>query len=109
MVACEDNSKLGRVERDGADTLTLAPSGADPDVLAIDAGLGWLYLAAESGDLRVFDLRKPGLVGVGQQHAGAASHSVAVDPTTRHVFFPLAIGPHGTPVLRIMRPSAIGP
>jgi DNA-binding beta-propeller fold protein YncE len=109
LVACEDNSKLGRVELDGAHGLAFAPSGADPDVLAIDSGLGWLYLAAESGDLRVFDLQKPGLVSVGQQHAGAASHSVAVDPATHQVFFPLAIGPHGTPVLRIMRPLSIAP
>ncbi len=109
LVACEESSKLARVELDGAHRLALAPSGADPDVLAIDADLGWLYVAAESGDLRVFDLRKPGLVSMGQQHVGAASHSVAVDPTTHHVFFPLAVGPHGTPVLRIMRPAATAP
>jgi len=106
LIACEGNSKLARVELEGKHAVVLAPSGSDPDVLAIDAALGWLYVAAESGDLRIFDLAKPGLVSLGQQRPGPASHSVAVDPTTHHVFFPLAVGPHGTPVLRIMRPAA---
>ena len=83
----------------------IAPSGADPDVLAIDPGLGWLYVAAESGDLRVFDIKKPGLVGIDSEHPGDASHSVAVDPATHHVFFPLEKGPAGKPVLRIMKPA----
>jgi len=105
LIACEGNSKIARVELDGAHALDLAPSGADPDVLAIDAGLGWLYVAAESGDVRVFDVQKPALVSIGREHPGSASHSVAVDPSTHRVFFPLAIGPRGTPVLRIMRPT----
>jgi hypothetical protein len=104
LIACEDNAKVLRVGLDGVPALTLAAAGADPDVLAIDAGLGRLYVAAESGDLRIFDLSRPGLVAVGREHPGHASHSVAVDPTTHHVFFPLAAGPQGTPVLRIMRP-----
>jgi DNA-binding beta-propeller fold protein YncE len=105
LVACEGNSKIARVELDGAHAIDLAPSGADPDVLAIDVGLGWLYVAAESGDLRVFDLQKPALVSIGREQPGSASHSVAVDPSTHRVFFPLAAGPRGTPVLRIMRPT----
>jgi DNA-binding beta-propeller fold protein YncE len=105
FIACEDNSKLARVELDGKHAVTLAPSGSDPDVLAVDPGLKLLYVAAESGDLRIFDLARPGLVSVGRERPGRASHSVAVDAETHHVFFPLALGPHGTPVLRIMRPT----
>src|SRR5204863_8244643 len=97
--------KVARVELDGAHALSLAASGADPDVLAIDAGLGWLYVAAESGDVRIFDLNKAGLVSIGREHPGKSSHSVAVDPTTHHVFFPLAVGRSGRPELRIMRPA----
>lgn len=107
LVACEGNSTVARVALDGEHAVTLAPSGLNPDVLAVDVGLGLLYVAAESGDLRVFDLAKAGLVTVGHEHPGPASHSVAVDPATHHVFFPLAVGPHGAPVLRIMRP--VGP
>ncbi len=105
LIACESNSKLVRVDLVGAaHHLDIASSGADPDVLAIDPALGWLYLAAESGDLKVFDIDKPGLVTIDSEHPGAESHSVAVDPETHHVFFPLEKGPAGKPVLRIMKP-----
>jgi DNA-binding beta-propeller fold protein YncE len=105
LIACEGNSKVARVELAGEYAVALASSGSDPDVLAIDAGLGLLYVAAESGDLRVFDLAKAGLVTLGREHPGPASHTVAVDAATHHVFFPLAVGPHGAPVLRMMRPA----
>ena len=105
LIACEGNSKLARVDLGGAHPLVTAPTGADPDVLAIDPGLGWLYVAAESGDLRVFDLNKAGLVPLGSQHPGAHSHSVAVDAATHHLFFPLIAGSSGAPVLRIMKPT----
>jgi DNA-binding beta-propeller fold protein YncE len=105
LVACEGNSRVARVELDGPHALSLTASGAQPDVLALDAGLGWLYVAAESGDVRIFDLSKPGLVTIGRERPGNGSHSVAVDPVTHHVFFPLAVGPRGTPLLRIMRPA----
>jgi DNA-binding beta-propeller fold protein YncE len=106
LIACEVNSKVVRVDLvDAAHPLQIAPSGADPDVMAIDPGLGWLYVAAESGDLKVFDLNKPGLGEIDSEHPGDASHSVAVDPSTHHVFFPLVKGANGTPVLRIMKPK----
>ena len=105
FVACEGNELLARVALDGDHAITTAPSGGGPDVLGIDPGLGWLYLAAESGDLTVFDVSQPGLALVGHDHPGNNSHSVAVDPATHRVFFPLVAGPKGTPVLRIMRPG----
>lgn len=106
FVACEDNARLLRVDlSNSAHPIAIAPTGAGPDVLAIDPGLGWLYVAAESGDLRVFDIGKPRLVPIGSEHPGDGSHSIAVDPETHHVFFPLAKGPKGEPVLRIMKPS----
>jgi DNA-binding beta-propeller fold protein YncE len=80
-------------------------SGKGPDVMAVDPGLGRLYVAAESGELTVFDISQPGLVALGTAHPGDASHSVAVDPASHYVFFPLIKGPKGTPVLRIMKPS----
>ena len=106
LIACEGNAKVLRVELAGTHALALAPSGADPDVLAIDPGLSLLYVAAESGDLRLFDLSKPGLVLLGQQHAGKGAHSLAVDAVSHHIFFPRAHGPHGAPLLRIMRPAS---
>jgi len=104
LIACEKNSMVARVQLDGAHAVTLAPSGLEPDVLAIDAGLKLLYVASESNDVRVFDLSKPGLVPAGRARPGPASHTVACDAATHQVFFPLAVGPQGTPVLRVMRP-----
>jgi hypothetical protein len=75
--------------------------------MSVDAKLGWLYVAAESGDLTVFDLTPPGLTLLGRDHPGSNAHSVAVDPVTHRTFFPLAKGPKGTPVLRIMQPSYV--
>jgi DNA-binding beta-propeller fold protein YncE len=102
FIACENNHQLARVALDGSNAIALGPTGSGPDVLSIDPGLGWLYVAAESGDLTVFDIQKPGVALVGHDHPGANSHSVAADPVTHRVFFPLTAGP----VLRIMRATA---
>lgn len=105
FIACEDNNKLARVDLGGAHAVSLGATGAGPDVLSIDPGLGWLYVAAESGDLAVFDIKQPGVSLVGHDSPGGNSHTVAADPATHRVFFPLPSGPSGSPVLRIMRPS----
>lgn len=105
FIACEGNDLLMRVELDGAHAATSAPTGSGPDVLAIDPTLGWLYVAAEGGDLTVFDVARPGVALIGHDKPGASSHTVAVDPATHRVFFPLMKGPTGKPVLRIMRPT----
>jgi len=105
FIACEGNDKLARVELAGAQTIAIASTGSGPDVLGIDPGLGWLYVAAESGDLTVFDINQPGVVLVGHDRPGDNAHTVAADPSTHRTFFPLPAGSNGTPVLRIMRPA----
>jgi DNA-binding beta-propeller fold protein YncE len=106
FVACENNDTLARVDLGGAHAVVTAKTGGGPDVMSIDPGLGRLYVASESGDLVVFDIDKPGLVLVDREKPGDNAHSVAVDPATHRVFFPLMSGPNGTPVLRIMRPAS---
>lgn len=105
FIACERNATLARVDLADAHAVVTAKTGNGPDVLSVDPGLGWLYVAAESGDLTVFDIGQPGLVAIDHEHPGDNAHSVAVDPATHRVYFPLMVGPKGTPVLRIMRPS----
>ena len=104
FIACEGNDTLARVDLDGAHAVVTAPTGAGPDVMSMDPGLGSLYVAAESGDLTVFDMSQPGLVQLDREHPGDHAHSVAVDPATHRVFFPLMAGPNGKPALRIMQP-----
>lgn len=82
-------------------TLSL-PTGVD--VLAFDPGLGRLYAASETGTVAVFRVGVDGGV-VEMAHAFLApnAHSVAVDPSTHRVYFPLE-SVDGKPVLRVMLP-----
>lgn len=105
FIACEGNDMLARVDLEGAHAIATTKTGAGPDVLAVDAALGWIYVAAESGDLTIVDMTQPGVVAIDREHAGDHAHSVAVDPATHRVFFPLMLGSGGKPVLRIMQPS----
>lgn len=105
FIACEDNATVLRVDLAGDHAVASASSGSDPDVLAIDSTFGWLYVAAESGDLTVFDIGKPGLVEIDREYPADESHTVSVDSATHHVYFPLPKGVDGKPVLRIMKPT----
>jgi DNA-binding beta-propeller fold protein YncE len=105
FVACENNNLVLRVELAGVHGIASAATGEGPDVLAIDPDLGWLYVAPESGDVTIFDINQPGLAVVGHVHPGENAHTVAADPATHRVFFPLMRGPAGTPILRIMKPT----
>lgn len=105
FVACEGNDVLVRVDLETGAVLGWKAVGAGVDVLAIDRGLLWLYAAAESGDLTVFDIGRDGLVEIDHENVGANAHSVAVDPASHRVFFPLVRGANGKPALRIMQPS----
>ena len=105
FIACEDNDKLARVDLGGAHAITIGATGGGPDVLSIDASKGWLYVAAESGDVTIWDITQPGTSLVGHDQPGNNAHTVAADPTTHRVFFPLPQGTGATPVLRIMRPN----
>ncbi len=105
LIACEGNSVLARLDLDSSHALVTAPTGSVPDVLSVDPTLGWLYVASEGGALTVFDLSQPGLMDIDDESPGPNAHSVAVDPATHRVYFPLMRGDGGTPVLRIMRPA----
>ncbi len=108
FVACEDDDVVARVDLAPPHAMTTAPAGAGPDVLAIDPGLGRLYVAAERGDLHVFDVTRPGLVRLGHQDVGRNAHSLAVDPASHRVYVPLVAGRDGSPSLRVMEPYPKG-
>ncbi len=84
-------------------TATL-PLPAGIDVLAFDAGLGRLYAASENGTVAVFRVASDGSVAeMARAFLAPNAHSVAVDPTTHRVYFPLE-NVSGKPVLRVMAP-----
>lgn len=102
FVAGEENHKLALVDLIEMKVLATYEVGEDPDVLAFDAGLGMLYVSAESGDVRVFREDGQKLVPAGKLSMPRA-HTVCVDPATHLVYFPLE-NLDGHAVLRIMEP-----
>ena len=104
FAACEDNSKLVVFDLETKKATATLSVGADPDVLAFDPGLRRLYVSAESGIISVFDERDRGLQKVGEGFFAANAHSVAVDPKTHRVYFPLQ-NINGKPMLRIAIPT----
>ena len=104
FVAGEANAMLALVDLTTMKVLATYPVGKDPDVLAFDSGLKWLYVSAESGQVTVFRLNGKSLASVGRLSMPYA-HTVSVDSETHLVYFPLQ-NMNGYPVLRIMAPPA---
>lgn len=103
FVAGEGNNKLAIFDLTNGQVLAIYPVGKDPDVLTFDPGPKLLYVSAESGDVRAFQENGKSLKAVGQLSMPHA-HTVAVDPDTHLVYFPLQ-SVNGKPVLRIMEPA----
>jgi YVTN family beta-propeller protein len=102
FVACEDNATLVWLDMRSMRLVKAWSIGNDPDVLALDPKTNRLYVAAESGVVSIFadatDVHR-----IAQGFLAAAAHTVAVDPVSHLVYFPLEnIG--GAPLLRVMEP-----
>jgi YVTN family beta-propeller protein len=102
-IACEGNAKLLVVDLDSKQVLASAPVGEEPDVLAFDEVLRWLYVASESGVVSVFEQDGKRLKKIGEGLLAKRAHSVAADPETHRVYFPLE-NVDGRAVIRIMEP-----
>ena len=100
FVAGQGNHVVALVELNSMKVLATYPVGPRPDVLAFDADLGQLYVSSESGNVSVFHLRGRELVLRGELFMPHA-HTVAIDPRTHLVYFPLE-SVEGRPLLRIM-------
>jgi YVTN family beta-propeller protein len=104
FIACEGNDKLLVMDLRNKKIVYRFNVGKGLDVPAYDAGLGLLYLASESGLVSEFKVSSQGVTKIGEGLVGPNAHTVAVDPKTHEVYFPLKeVG--GRPVLRVMRPS----
>lgn len=103
FVAGEENHSLALVNLDSMKVLSTYQVGDDPDVLAFDPGLKRLYVSAESGTVTILQYRHEKLALLGSLNMPHA-HTVAVDPATHLVYFPLE-NINGHPILRIMRPT----
>lgn len=105
FVACDGNARLLLVDMNSMRVLSIHKTGRAPDVLAFDAGLDRLYVASESGVVAVFQLDGNTLHLLGRGYLAYEAHSVAVDPRTHKVYFPLQ-NMGGDGVLRIMAPDS---
>jgi len=92
FVACEKSDSLVVFDLAAKRFTQTLDVGKTPDVLAVDAASHRLYVAAESGELGVFDTRGDSVVKLGQGIAGPGAHSVAVDPMSHLVYLPLTDG-----------------
>ncbi len=102
FVAGEENHSLAVFDLISAKVLSVQDVGGNPDVLAFDPGLKRLYVSAESGTVTVFQENGTHLKEIDRFNTPHA-HTVAVDPGTHLVYFPLEdVG--GRPLLRIMKP-----
>lgn len=100
FVAGEGNSKLVVVDLNNMQVGPPLPVGREPDVLAFDTGTKCLYVAAESGQIKIFQEVNRTLKPVGELQL-PHGHTVSVDSKTHLVYFPLE-NLDGKPVLRIM-------
>ncbi|MGH9484029.1 MAG: YncE family protein, partial [Terriglobales bacterium] len=103
FIAGEGNHTLAVFNLKTRTLLSRHQVGADPDVLAFDPGLKRLYVSAESGTVTVFQESGHDLILLGRIQMPHA-HTVAVDPGTHLVYFPLQ-DIDGRPLLRIMKPA----
>jgi len=102
FIACEDNAAFVWLDMRTMRIVKTWTIGANPDVLALDAVRYRLYVAAESGVVSIFTDDKT-VRRLAQGYLAPAAHTVAVDPITHVIYFPLA-NINGRPVLRIMEP-----
>src|SRR6185312_10304620 len=104
FIACEDNSKLLVLDLASRKVRATFEVADDPDVLAFDASLGWLYVAGESGEVSIFKVTGQSVGPLATAMLGPNAHVVAVDGTTHQAYFPLK-PMLGKSRMRITRPQ----
>jgi DNA-binding beta-propeller fold protein YncE len=105
FVACDGNATLLTVDVSRGQVTGTSPVGDGPDVLAYDQGAQRLYVAAESGEVTILDLRNGDLVVAGSARLASGAHVVAVDPATHHTYYPVPAGSDGDPALLERAPT----
>jgi YVTN family beta-propeller protein len=100
FVDCIDNATLVMVDLRSMRVLSTQSTGKSPDLMALDTGWHYLYIAAESGVVSVFDEQGRTLRELNKGYIAPGAHSVAVNQKTHDLYFPLQ-DMNGQPILRI--------
>jgi DNA-binding beta-propeller fold protein YncE len=110
FVAGETNARIAVLDLTSDRVVATYSVGAEPDVLAFDPAWGRLYVGTESGTVSAFTeiAARDGMHLVRDgDFALPHAHTVAVDPRTHLIYFPLQdIG--GAPVVRVMTATPPG-
>jgi DNA-binding beta-propeller fold protein YncE len=100
FVGCEANATMVTVDLANRHVIEHHEVGDSPDVLAYDSGTRRVYVAAESGWVSIFDQDHRRLAARGSDFLADGAHSLALDPTTHHIYIPIPKNRNGSPVLR---------
>src|SRR5215471_9853753 len=100
FVDCADNATLLMVDLVSMRVITTQSVGNKPDLMALDSGWHYLYVASESGMVSVFDEHGQTLHKLNEGYVAPGAHSVAVDQATHYIYLPLQ-NVSGRPILRI--------
>jgi len=103
FVACDENARLLVMDLGDWRELATFEVGDQPDVLALDPGLGRLYVASESGIVSVLEEHGKAVKSLGSSFLADEAHTVTVDPITHRVYFALE-NVNGKAVVRVMAP-----
>jgi DNA-binding beta-propeller fold protein YncE len=106
FVGCEANATMVTIDLAARSVIDHHDVGETPDVLAYDAGVNRIYVAAESGWVSIFDHTRGHLTSRGSAHLADGAHSLALDATTHYTYFPIPTGgPQSSPVVREYEPT----
>lgn len=107
FVACDGNATLLTLDLRTEKVTGVDTVGGSPDVLSLDDSLHRLYVSAESGTVAVFQEKAHSLTKLGMAFLANEAHTVAADPRTHLVYFPLEVGSKGGPQLLVMKAAGI--
>ncbi len=100
LVDCTDNAALLMIDMTSMKIISTQSVGKNPDLMTLDNGQHYLYVASESGVVSVFDEHGRTLKKVNEGYVDTGAHTIAVDQDTHYIYLPLQnVG--GKPILRI--------
>jgi len=104
FIACEGNDRLLVLDLQTKKIAASFQVGKDPDVLAFDPALHYVYVAGEAGVITIFNAAGGQVSKIAEVFLGPNAHVVAVDANTHEAYFPL-MNVAGRSMLRITRPN----
>lgn len=100
FVDCADNTTVVMLDLQSMQMLSTQSTGKSPDLMALDGGWHYLYIAGESGVVSVYDERGRTLRALNAGYVAPGAHTIAVNQESHDMYLPLQ-NVNGKPILRI--------